>query len=226
MDHHPSAAIVMTSGGDVLTTETATDVPVTAAPRIGAFQNVVLAIRMERTVGLLSIAAPPIADPPIADPWIADPRIDSLLSDVSQSGVMGILVPTIAALLLIVAPEIRAQVTAGLPSIVDPQPIAPPRTGSRKVVPLKALSQINVYPNVVLKIRAQRIVGHLLIAALLIVPTESDERVLRNVVVRAAAAAKSFQDTWMTNRAVSRVLMPQRLWPMICSGGVMPLRRL
>jgi hypothetical protein len=221
MDHHPSAAIVMTSGGDVLTTETATDVPVTAAPRIGAFQNVVLAIRMERTVGLLSIAAPPIADP-----RIADPRIDSLLSDVSQSGVMGILVPTIAALLLIVAPEIRAQVTAGLPSIVDPQPIAPPRTGSRKVVPLKALSQINVYPNVVLKIRAQRIVGHLLIAALLIVPTESDERVLRNVVVRAAAAAKSFQDTWMTNRAVSRVLMPQRLWPMICSGGVMPLRRL
>jgi hypothetical protein len=221
MDHHPSAAIVMTSGGDVLTTETATDVPVTAAPRIGAFQNVVLAIRMERTVGLLSIAAPPIADP-----RIADPRIDSLLSDVSQSGVMGILVPMIAALLLIVAPEIRAQVTAGLPSIVDPQPIAPPRTGSRKVVPLKALSQINVYPNVVLKIRAQRIVGHLLIAALLIVPTESDERVLRNVVVRAAAAAKSFQDTWMTNRAVSRVLMPQRLWPMICSGGVMPLRRL
>ena len=216
----------MTAGGDVLTTETATDVPVTAAPRIGAFQNVVLAIRMERTVGLLSIAAPPIADP-----RIADPRTDSLLSDVSQSGVMGILVPMIAALPLIVAPEIRAQVTAGLPSIVGPQPIAPqpiapPRTGSRKVVPLKALSQINVYPNVVLKIRVQRIVGHLLIAALLIVPTESDERVLRNVVVRAAAAAKSFQDTWMTNRAVSRVLMPQRLWPMICSGGVMPLRRL
>ena len=143
---------------------------------------------------------------------------------------MGILVPMIAALPLIVAPEIRAQVTAGLPSIVGPQLIAPqivpPRTGSRKVVPLKALSQINVYPNVVLKIRVQRIVGHLLIAALLIVPTESDERVLRNVVVRAAAAAKSFQDTWMTNRAVSRVLMPQRLWPMICSGGVMPLRRL
>ena len=221
MDRHPSAAIAMTAGGDVLTTETATDVPVTAAPRIGAFQNVVLAIRMERTVGLLSIAAPPIADP-----RIADPRTDSLLSDVSQSGVMGILVPMIAALPLIVAPEIRAQVTAGLPSIVAPQPIAPPRTGSRKVVPLKALSQINVYPNVVLKIRVQRIVGHLLIAALLIVPTESDERVLRNVVVRAAAAAKSFQDTWMTNRAVSRVLMPQRLWPMICSGGVMPLRRL
>ena len=225
MDRHPSAAIAMTAGGDVLTTETATDVPVTAAPRIGAFQNVVLAIRMERTVGLLSIAAPPIADP-----RIADPRTDSLLSDVSQSGVMGILVPMIAALPLIVAPEIRAQVTAGLPSIVGPQLIAPqivpPRTGSRKIVPLKALSQINVYPNVVLKIRVQRIVGHLLIAALLIVPTESDERVLRNVVVRAAAAAKSFQDTWMTNRAVSRVLMPQRLWPMICSGGVMPLRRL
>ena len=36
------------------------------------------------------------------------------------------------------------------------------------VVPLKALSQINVFPNVVLKIRVQRIVGHLLIAALLI----------------------------------------------------------
>ena len=94
------------------------------------------------------------------------------------------------------------------------------------VAPLKALFQINVFLNVVLKIRAQRIAGRLLIAAPLIAPTETVERVLRIVVVRAAAAEKAFQRAWTTNPVVSPVLMQQNLWPMICSGGVMPLRRL
>jgi hypothetical protein len=94
------------------------------------------------------------------------------------------------------------------------------------VVPLKALSQINVFPNVVLKIRAQRIAGRLLIAALQIAPTEIVERVLRSVMVREVAAVKAFQHAWTTNPVVSPVLMPLRLLPMICSGGVMPLRLL
>jgi hypothetical protein len=94
------------------------------------------------------------------------------------------------------------------------------------VVPLKALSQINVFPNVVLKIRVQRIAGRLLIAALLIAPTETVEHVLRSVVVRAEAAVKAFQHVWTTNPVVSPVLMRRRLLPMICFGGVMPLRLL
>ena len=85
-----------------------------------------------------------------------------------------------ATVFQIVAQEIRSRVTAVLLSIVDPhliglliapqivplgiapQWIAPPQTGSMTVAPLKALSQINVFPNVVLKIRAQRIVVLLL----------------------------------------------------------------
>jgi hypothetical protein len=94
------------------------------------------------------------------------------------------------------------------------------------VAPLKALFQINVFLNVVLKIRAQRIAGRLLIAALLIAPTETVERVLRIVVVRAAAAVKAFQHAWTTNPVVSPVLTPRRLLPMIFFGGVMSLRRL
>jgi hypothetical protein len=95
------------------------------------------------------------------------------------------------------------------------------------VVPLKALSQINVFPNVVLKIRAQQIVGHLLIAALLIAPMESVEPVLRRVVVRAAEAVKGLlRHVWTTSLVVSQAHMPRRLWPMTCSGGVMPHRRL
>jgi hypothetical protein len=94
------------------------------------------------------------------------------------------------------------------------------------VAPLKVRFQINVFPNVVLKIRAQRIAGRLLIAALLIAPMETVERVLRSVVVRAAAAVKAFQHAWTTNPVVSRVRMPQRLLPMICFGGVTPLRLL
>ena len=93
------------------------------------------------------------------------------------------------------------------------------------VAPLKA-SQINVFPNVVLKIRAQRIAVPLLIAALLIALTESVERLLLSVVVMAAAAVKAFQHAWTTNPVVSPVLMRRRLLPMICFGGVMPLRLL
>ena len=254
MDHHPYVAIVMTAGGDVLKTETASDVPVTGAPRIGAFQNVALATRMERTVGLHLIAVRPIEALQI-DSF----RIESLQIDILRNGNLLIAGPPLivaplraalqATVFQIVAQEIRSRVTAVLLSIVDPhliglqiapqivplgiapQRIAPPQTGLMTVAPLKALSQINVFPNVVLKIRAQRIVvllliAVLLIAARLIAPMESVERVLRSVVVRAAAAVKAFQHAWTTNPVVSRVLMPRRLLPMTCSGGVMPLRRL
>ena len=236
MDRHPSAAIAMTAGGDVLTTETATDVPVTAAPRIGAFQNGVLVIHMERTVDRLLIAARLTADPR-TDHF----RIDSRLIGVFQSVDMGIRVPTIAGPPLVVplrrtvlqatvfqniAPEILARLTVGLPSTVAPPSIAP-QTGLPTVAPLKVHSPIGVFLNDVLKVRAQRIVAHLLIAGPLIAPMESVERVLRNVVVRAAAVAKGFlPNVWTTNLVVSRVLMPRRLLPMTCSGGAMPPKRL
>jgi hypothetical protein len=102
MDHHPSVAIGMTAGGDVLKTETASDVPVTVAPRIDAFQNVALATRMERTVGLLLIAAPPTEDPR-TDSFPIEFPIESLLTDslpiaVFQSVGLGIRDPMIAGL--------------------------------------------------------------------------------------------------------------------------------
>ena len=249
----------MTAGGDVLKTETSSDVPVTVAPRIGAFQNVALATRMERTVGLLLIAARPIEALQIDILRIESLQIESLQIDILRIDILRngnlliagpplIVAPLRAALqatvFQIVAQEIRSRVTAALLSIVDhhlialliapqivplgiaPQWIAPPQTGSMTVAPLKALSQINVFPNVVLKIRAQRIAGRLLIAALLIAPMEIVERVLRSVVVRASAALKAFQHAWTTNPVVSRVRMRQSLLPMICFGGVTPLRLL
>jgi hypothetical protein len=244
MDHHPYVAIGVTAGGDGLKRETATVVPVTVVPRIAAFQNVVLATRMERTVGLLLIAVLPIEDPLIDSFLIESLRTDNLLI----VGLPLIVAPPRALLqatvFQIVAQEILARVTAGLPLIVAPQSIGsqialqiappgigpyrivPPQTGSTTVAPLKALSQINAFPNVVLKIRAQRIAGRLLIAALQIAPTEIVERVLRSVMVREVAAVKAFQHAWTTNPVVSPVLMPLRLLPMICSGGVMPLRLL
>ena len=143
MDHHPYVAIVMTAGGDVLKTETASDVPVTVAPRIDAFQNVALATRMERTVGLLLIAAPPTEDPRTDSFPIESLLTDSLPIAVFQSVGLGIRDPMIAGLpssvarlrgaLLRVAPlrgalqeivfqsvalKIQAPVTAALPSIV------------------------------------------------------------------------------------------------------------
>jgi hypothetical protein len=81
MDHHPYVAIGVTAGGDGLKRETATVVPVTVVPRIAAFQNVVLATRMERTVGLLLIAVLPIEDPLIDSFLIESLLIDSLLID-------------------------------------------------------------------------------------------------------------------------------------------------
>jgi hypothetical protein len=244
MDHHPYVAIGVTAGGDGLKRETATVVPVTVVPRIAAFQNVVLATRMERTVGLLLIAVLPIEDPRIDSFLIESLRTDNLLI----VGLPLIVAPPRALLqatvFQIVAQELLARVTAGLPLIVAPQSIGsqialqiappgigpyrivPPQTGSTTVAPLKALSQINAFPNVVLKIRAQRIAVRLLIAALQIAPTEIVERVLRSVMVREVAAVKAFQHAWTTNPVVSPVLMPLRLLPMICSGGVMPLRLL
>jgi hypothetical protein len=133
MDHHPSVAIGMTAGGDVLKTETASDVPVTVAPRIGAFQNVALATRMERTVGLLLIAAPPTEDPRTDSFPIESLLTDSLPIAVFQSVGLGIRDPMIAGLpssvarlrgalqeivFQSVALKIQAPVTAALPSIV------------------------------------------------------------------------------------------------------------
>ena len=108
----------MIAGEDVLKTDTATDGPVTVAPRIGAFQTVVLAIPRDRTVARLLIAALQIEDP-----RIEDPRIESQLLDASQSVVMGIQGPVIAVRPSIVAPEMWARVTVGLPLIVAPQAI-------------------------------------------------------------------------------------------------------
>ena len=108
----------MIVGEDVLKTDTATDGPVTVAPRIGAFQTVVLAIPRDRTVARLLIAALQIEDP-----LIEDSRIESQLMDASQSVVMGIQGPVIAVRLSIVAPEMWARVTVGLPLIVAPQAI-------------------------------------------------------------------------------------------------------
>ncbi len=115
----------MIAGEDVLKTDTATDGPATDGPvtvalRIGAFQTVVLAIPRDRTVARLLIAALQIEDP-----RIEDPRIESQLMDASQSVVMGIQGPMIAVPPSIVAPEISARVTVGLPLIVVPQAIAP-----------------------------------------------------------------------------------------------------
>ena len=113
----------MIAGEDVLKTDTATDGPVTVAPRIGAFQTVVLAIPRDRTVARLLIAALQIEDPLIEDPRIEDPPIESQLMDASQSVVMGIQGPVIAVRPSIVAPEMWARVTVGLPLIVAPQAI-------------------------------------------------------------------------------------------------------
>ena len=115
----------MTAGGDVLKTETASDVPVTGAPRIGAIQNVALATRMERTVGLHLIAVRPIEALQI-DSF----RIKSLQIDIPRNGNLLIAGPPLivaplraalqATVFQIVAQEIRSRVTAVLLSIVDP----------------------------------------------------------------------------------------------------------
>ena len=135
MDHHPSVAIEMTAGGDVLKTEAATDVPVTVARRIGASQNVVLATPMERIVDRLLIAAPPIEDPRTDSFPTESLPTDSLPIAVFQSGGLGIRDPMIAGLPSIVARlrvalqetvfqsvalKIQVPVTAALPSIAPP----------------------------------------------------------------------------------------------------------
>ena len=130
MDHHPCVAIGMTAGAGVLKTGTATAALVIAVPRIAAFQNVVLATLMERTVGLLLIGDLPIEDLQIDSFLIESLRIDILRNDhLLIAGPPLIVVPLRAALqatvLQIVVQEIRARVTVGLPSIVDRQSIGP-----------------------------------------------------------------------------------------------------
>jgi hypothetical protein len=139
MDHHPFGAIVMTAGEGVLKREKATEVPVTAAPQIGAFQNVVLAMRMERTVGLLLIAALPIEDPRIESLRIDTLRTDTLRTDNLLIAGPPLIVAPLRAVLQatvfqIVAQEIWARVTAARPSIDAPQLIG--RQIATQIVPL------------------------------------------------------------------------------------------
>ena len=134
MDHHPFGAIVMTAGEGVLKREIATEVPVTAAPQIGAFQNVVLAMRMERTVGLLLIAALPIEDPRIESLRIDTLRTDNLLIAGPPLIVAPLRAVLQATVFQIVAQEIWARVTAARPSIDAPQLIG--RQIATQIVPL------------------------------------------------------------------------------------------
>jgi hypothetical protein len=123
----------MTAGEDVLKTETATADPVTVVPRIGAFPNGVQAMPMERTVGLLLTAAPPIEDPRIDSFLIGSLRIGSLRIDILRTDNRLIVGPPLivalpravlqTTVLPIVAQEIRVRATAGLPLIVAPQSI-------------------------------------------------------------------------------------------------------
>jgi hypothetical protein len=134
MDHHPFGAIVMTAGEGVLKREKATEVPVTAAPQIGAFQNVVLAMRMERTVGLLLIAALPIEDPRIESLRTDTLRTDNLLIAGPPLIVAPLRAVLQATVFQIVAQEIWARVTAARPSIDAPQLIG--RQIATQIVPL------------------------------------------------------------------------------------------
>ena len=121
----------MTAGEDVLKTETATAAPVTVVPRIGAFPNGGQVMPMERTVGLLLTAAPPIEDPRIDSFLIGSLRIGSLRIDILRTDNRLIVGPPLivalpravlqATVLPIVVQEIRVRATAGLPLIVAPQ---------------------------------------------------------------------------------------------------------
>jgi hypothetical protein len=140
MDHHPYVAIVMTAGGGVLKREIANELPVTDVPRIAAFQNVVLGTRMERTAGLLLIAALPIENPRIDSFLIESLRIDTLRIDNRLTVVPPLTVALPRAVLQatvfpIVAQEIRARVTAGLPLIVAPLSTSPQIAS--QIVPLE-----------------------------------------------------------------------------------------
>ena len=150
MDHHPYVAIEMTAGGDVLKREIANEDLVTVVPRIAAFQNVVLGTRMERTAGLLLIAALPIENPRIDSFLIESLRIVTLRIDTLRIDILRIdnrlidgppltvALPRAvlqATVFPIVAQEIRARVTAGLPLIVAPQSTGPQIAS--QIVPLE-----------------------------------------------------------------------------------------
>jgi hypothetical protein len=144
MDHHPYVAIVMTAGGVVLKREIANELPVTDVPRIAAFQNVVLGTRMERTAGLLLIAALPIENPRIDSFLIESLRIDTLRIDnrLIDGPPLTVALPRAvlqATVFPIVAQEIRARVTAGLPLIVAPQSTGPQIASqiASQIVPLE-----------------------------------------------------------------------------------------
>ena len=130
----------MTAGGVVLKREIANELPVTDVPRIAAFQNVVLGTLMERTAGLLLIAALPIENPRIDSFLIESLRIDTLRIDTLRIDGPPLTVALPRAVLQatvfpIVAQEIRARVTAGLPLIVAPQSTGPQIAS--QIVPLE-----------------------------------------------------------------------------------------
>jgi hypothetical protein len=140
MDHRPYVVIAMTAGGDVLKREIANELPVTDVPRIAAFQNVVLGTRMERTAGLLLIAALPIENPRIDSFLIESLRIDTLRIDnrLIDGPPLTVALPRAvlqATVFPIVAQEIRARVTAGLPLIVAPLSTGPQIAS--QIVPLE-----------------------------------------------------------------------------------------
>ena len=140
MDHHPYVAIVMTAGGVVLKREIANELPVTDVPRIAAFQNVVLGTLMERTAGLLLIAALPIENLRIDSFLIESLRIDTLRIDnrLIDGPPLTVALPRAvlqATVFPIVAQEIRARVTAGLPLIVAPLSTGPQIAS--QIVPLE-----------------------------------------------------------------------------------------
>ena len=112
----------------------------TDVPRIAAFQNVVLGTRMERTAGLLLIAALPIENPRIDSFLIESLRIDTLRIDnrLIDGPPLTVALPRAvlqATVFPIVAQEIRARVTAGLPLIVAPQSTGPQIAS--QIVPLE-----------------------------------------------------------------------------------------
>ena len=116
----------MKAGAGVLKTGTATAALVIAVPRIAAFQNVVLATLMERTVGLLLTAALPIEDPRTDSFLIGSLRTDILRTDnrliVGPPLIVALPRAVLQATVLpIVVQEIRVRATAGLPLIVAPQ---------------------------------------------------------------------------------------------------------
>ena len=126
-----------------------TVVPLKALSQINVFPNVVLKIRAQRIAGRLLIAALPIENPRIDSFLIESLRIDTLRIDTLRIDNRLIDGPPLtvalpravlqATVFPIVAQEIRARVTAGLPLIVAPQSTGPQIASqiASQIVPLE-----------------------------------------------------------------------------------------